>query len=329
VSIAGKRVLVTGADGFIGSHVVERLVGDGASVRAFCFYNSQGSWGWLDTARADVKAALDVRLGDVRDAAFVADTMAGVDVVLHLAALIAIPYSYAAPESFVDTNVRGTLNVLEAARRHRVGRVVITSTSEVYGTPETLPIRETHPLNAQSPYAATKVAADQLALSYHCSYGVPVVLLRPFNTYGPRQSTRAVLPTLLSQLLRGATTIKLGRLDTRRDLTFVGDTVDGFVRAATTPAIEGQVIQLGTGASPSIGEIFETACRVLGKKATVELDPARLRPDASEVMVLEADPARAAQLLGWKAQVSLEQGLLRTAEWLRDNLPAHGRDFHV
>jgi NAD dependent epimerase/dehydratase len=329
VSVAGKRVLVTGADGFIGSHLVERLVAEGANVRAFCLYNSQGSWGWLDHARADVKAALDVRLGDIRDAAFVADTMAGIDVVLHLAALIAIPYSYRAPESFVDTNVRGTLNVLEGVRRHGVGRVVVTSTSEVYGTPETLPIRETHPLNAQSPYAATKVAADQLALAFHRSYRVPVVVLRPFNTFGPRQSTRAVLPTMLAQLLRGATTIKLGRLDTRRDLTYVGDTVDGFVRAATAAGIDGQVIQLGTGASPSIGEIFETACRALGVQATVELDPARLRPDASEVMVLEADPARAAELLGWKARISLEEGLRRSADWLRDNLPAHGRDFHV
>ena len=325
----GKTVLVTGADGFIGSHLVERLVADGAKVRAFCLYNSQGSWGWLDTASAEVRAALDVRLGDIRDAAFVAEATAGVDVVMHLAALIAIPYSYRAPESFVQTNVQGTLNVLEAARRHGVARVIVTSTSEVYGTPEALPIRETHPLNAQSPYAATKIAADQLALSYQRSFGTPVVVLRPFNTYGPRQSTRAVLPTILAQLSRGATTIKLGRLDTRRDLTFVGDTVDGFVRAATASGIDGQTIQLGTGTSPSIREIFEAACRALGKQATVELDMSRMRPDASEVLVLESDPTRARQLLGWAPTVSLEDGLARTAAWMTNNLSAYGHDHHV
>lgn len=325
----GKKVLVTGADGFIGSHLVERLVADGADVRAFCLYNSQGSWGWLDTASKQVRTAIDVRLGDIRDAAFVADATAGVDVVMHLAALIAIPYSYRAPESFVATNVQGTLNILEAARRHSVKRVIVTSTSEVYGTPETLPIRETHPLNAQSPYAATKVAADQLALSYQRSFGVPVVVLRPFNTYGPRQSTRAVLPTILAQLLRGATSIKLGRLDTRRDLTFVSDTVDGFIRAALATGVDGQTIQLGTGTSPSIGEIFEAACRALGKQATVELDASRMRPDASEVLVLESDPARAKQLLGWTPIVTLEAGLLRTAEWMSQNLSAYGHDHHV
>lgn len=326
----GKQVLVTGSDGFIGSHLVERLVADGAKVRAFCFYNSQGSWGWLDTASAEVRGAIDVRLGDIRDANFVAEAMAGVDVVMHLAALIAIPYSYRAPQSFVDTNVHGTLNVLEAARKHRVSRVVVTSTSEVYGTPEQLPIRETHPLNAQSPYAATKVAADQLALSFQRSFEVPVVILRPFNTYGPRQSTRAVLPTMLAQLLRDVRSIKLGRTDTRRDLTYVTDTVDGFVRAATTPGIEGQTIQLGTGTSPSIADIFDAACRALGKQATIELDPQRLRPDASEVLVLESDPARAKALLGWQPTVSLEDGLARTAEWMSRHLElfAHER-FHV
>lgn len=322
------KVLVTGADGFIGSHLVERLVADGADVRAFCVYNSQGSWGWLDGASKQVRAALDVRLGDIRDGAFVAEATAGVDVVMHLAALIAIPYSYRAPESFVATNVQGTLNVLEAAKRHGTARVIVTSTSEVYGTPETLPIRETHPLNAQSPYAATKVAADQLALSYHRSFGTPVTVLRPFNTYGPRQSTRAVLPTILAQLLRGATSIKLGRTDTRRDLTFVGDTVDGFIRCAQAD-VAGHTIQLGTGAAPSIAEIFEAACRALGKQASIELDPSRIRPDASEVLVLESDPARAAQLLDWRPTVSLEDGLRRTAAWMSENLAAYGHDHHV
>jgi UDP-glucose 4-epimerase len=276
-----------------------------------------------------VNGSLDTRLGDIRDAAFVADATAGVDVVMHLAALIAIPYSYRAPESFVQTNVQGTLNVLEAARRHGVKRVIVTSTSEVYGTPENLPIRETHPLNAQSPYAATKVAADQLALSFHRSFGVPVVVLRPFNTYGPRQSTRAVLPTILAQLLRGASSIKLGRLDTRRDLTFVSDTVDGFMKAAAAANIDGQTIQLGTGTSPSIREIFDAACRALGKQATVELDTSRLRPDASEVEVLLSDPTRAKELLGWRPAVSLDDGLKRTAEWMSANLSLYGHDHHV
>ncbi|HUS32001.1 MAG TPA: SDR family NAD(P)-dependent oxidoreductase [Kofleriaceae bacterium] len=330
MSVAGKIVLVTGADGFIGSHLVERLVADGAKVRAFCMYNSQGSWGWLDTSTRDVKAALDVRLGDIRDPGFVADATKGVDVVMHLAALIAIPYSYNAPESFVATNVHGTLNVLEAARRHGVQRLIVTSTSEVYGTPETTPIRETHALNAQSPYAATKVAADQLSLSFQRSFGVPVVILRPFNTYGPRQSMRAVLPTILGQLLKGSSTIKLGRLDTRRDLTFVADTVDGFVRAAIAQGIEGKTIQLGTGKSPSIQDVFDTACRVLGKQAKVELDNARLRPDASEVLVLESDYAQATALLGWRPTVELEEGLRRHAEWMAQNLDRYDTErFHV
>jgi NAD dependent epimerase/dehydratase len=329
-ALTGKRVLVTGADGFIGSHVVERMVADGAKVRAFCMYNSQGSWGWLDGASPEVRAALDVRLGDIRDPGFVAEATRDIDIVLHLAALIAIPYSYSAPESFITTNVTGTLNVLEAARRHSVGRVVVTSTSEVYGTPDTLPIRETHPLNAQSPYAATKVAADQLALSFHRSFEVPVVILRPFNTYGPRQSTRAVLPTILGQLLRGAKTIKLGRTDTRRDLTFISDTVDGFARAAIAAKIEGQTIQLGTGRSPSIQDVFEAACRALNTQATVELDPSRLRPDASEVLVLESDPARAAELLDWRPTVDLETGLARHAEWMSRHIEKFDTTrFHV
>jgi NAD dependent epimerase/dehydratase len=328
-ALSGRTVLVTGADGFIGSHLVERLVADGARVRAFCLYNSQGSWGWLDGALPEVRDALDVRLGDVRDARFVEACCEGVDVVFHLAALIAIPYSYSAPQSFVETNVGGTLNVLEACRRHRVGRLVHTSTSEVYGTPDRLPIRETHPLSAQSPYAATKVAADQLALSFQRSFGTPVVVLRPFNTYGPRQSSRAVLPTILTQLLSGRREVQIGRLDTKRDLTYVSDTVDGFVRAATAD-VEGETIQLGTGHAVSIAELFEAACRVVGVQATAREDARRLRPDASEVLVLESDPARAAQKLGWTPRVPLDEGLRRTADWIRAHLDAYKTEFlHV
>jgi UDP-glucose 4-epimerase len=241
----------------------------------------------------------------------------GIDVVFHLAALIAIPYSYVAVDSFIDTNVRGTMHVLEGARRAGVRRVIQTSTSEVYGTPDTLPIAETHPLRAQSPYAASKIGADQLALAYHRSFGSPVVVLRPFNTYGPRQSERAVLPTMLRQLLAGRTEIRLGRLDPRRDLTFVADTVDGFVRAATAGGIEGDTIQLGTGRDASIGELFDLACRLLGVSARVVQDEERLRPDASEVLVLRSDPSRASAVLGWEARTSLEDGLAATIDWLR------------
>ena len=310
-------VLVTGADGFIGSHLVERLVTEGARVRAFCLYNSRGSAGWLDEAPPEIREQIDIVLGDVRDARFVEEASRDIEVVFHLAALIAIPYSYMAPESFIDTNVKGTLNVLEAARRAGVRRVVHTSTSEVYGTPDELPIRETHPLRAQSPYAASKTAADQLALSYFSSFGLPVVVLRPFNTYGPRQSERAVLPTMIRQLLAGRTEVRLGRLDPRRDLTYVADTVDGFVRAAEATDADGRVIQLGTGRSESIGELFEIACRLIGTDARTVVDEARLRPDASEVLVLQSDPSLAHDLLGWRAETGLEDGLRATIDWLR------------
>lgn len=317
MGLRGVPVLVTGADGFIGSHLVERLVVEGADVRAFCIYNSRGSAGWLDEAPPAVRAALDVRLGDIRDARFVESAVAGVEVVFHLAALIAIPYSYVAAESFVDTNIRGTLNVLEAGRRSGVRRIVHTSTSEVYGTPDALPIRETHPLNAQSPYAATKLAADQLALAFHRSHGLPVVVLRPFNTYGPRQSERAVLPTMIRQLVEGRREIRLGRLDTIRDLTFVADTVDGFVRAAVAPGIDGRTIQLGTGRAETIGRLFEIARELTGSDAVVVQDPARLRPDASEVLALLSDPGLALETLGWTAATGLEDGIGATIEWIR------------
>jgi UDP-glucose 4-epimerase len=328
VSLRGVPVLVTGSDGFIGSHLVERLVAEGASVRAFCIYNSRGSAGWLDEVPEATRAALDIRLGDIRDDRIVEAAVAGVEVVFHLAALIAIPYSYVAAQSFVDTNVGGTLNVLEAAVRSRVRRVIHTSTSEVYGTPESLPIRETHPLHAQSPYAATKVAADQLALAFHRSFELPVVVLRPFNTYGPRQSERAVLPTMLRQLLAGRREVQLGRLDTRRDLTYVADTVDGFVRAATAEGIDGRTIQLGTGRSESIGELFEIAKRLTGVEASVVRSEDRVRPDASEVMALQSDPTLARELLGWSASTDLETGIAATIEWLRGQ-PDAARDPSV
>ncbi len=328
MTLRDRPVLVTGADGFIGSHLVERLVAEGARVRAFCLYNSRGSAGWLDEVTPEVRAAVEIVFGDIRDARLVRTATEGMDVVFHLAALIAIPYSYVAPESFIDTNVRGTLNALEAARDAGVGRFIQTSTSEVYGTPESLPIRETHALSAQSPYAASKVAADQLAIAYARSYGQPVVVLRPFNTYGPRQSERAVLPTMLRQLLAGRDEVRLGRTDPRRDLTYVADSVDGFVRAASAPDIDGEVIQLGTGRSESIAELFAMACTLLGVEARIVTDPDRVRPDASEVLVLESDPTKASERLGWQAVTPLEEGLRATIDWLRTQ-PVRPEPDHV
>ncbi len=325
----GRTVLVTGADGFIGSHLVERLTELGARVRAFCLYTSQGSCGWIDSLAPEVRARLDVRRGDVRDSRFVEEACEGADCVFHLAALIAIPYSYQAPESFVETNMRGTLHVLEAVRRRSVRRLVSASTSEVYGTPQALPIRETHALGAQSPYAATKIAADQLALAYHRSFATPVVVLRPFNTYGPRQSPRAVLPTILLQLLSGRKEVLLGRLDPKRDLTYVSDTVEGFVRAGLAEGIEGETIQLGTGRAVSVGDLFQAACAALGVRATVRQEERRLRPDASEVLVLESDPSLAGRRLGWSSRVALEEGIRRTAEWFRAHRGRYAEDFLV
>lgn len=329
VSLGGASVLVTGADGFIGSHLTEALVRQGAKVRAFCFYNSNGSRGWLDGVADEVTRDIDFRLGDIRDARFVEEACRGVEIVFHLAALIAIPYSYQAPESFVDTNVRGTLNVLEGVKRAGCRRLINTSTSEVYGTPDTLPITEAHPLKGQSPYSASKIAADKLCEAYHCSFDVPVVTLRPFNTYGPRQSGRAVIPTILAQLLSGKTRIELGNLEPKRDLTFVSDTVDGFVAAATADGIDGRTIQLGTGRAESVRDVFHAACRALSVRAEITPAAERLRPDKSEVMVLQSDPALARSLIGWEANVTLEEGLRRSAEWIRNELPRYRGGAHV
>ena len=316
----GRKVLVTGADGFIGSHLTEALVRAGASVRAFCFYSSEGSLGWLDGAEPELKAKLDTCSGDIRDARFMAAACEGIEIVFHLAALVAIPYSYTAPDSFIETNVKGTLNVVEGVRRAGCTRLVHTSTSEVYGTPERLPITETHALRAQSPYAASKIAADKVCEAFVCSFGTPIVTLRPFNTYGPRQSARAVIPTILAQLLSGARTVELGSLKPKRDLTYISDTVAGFLAAGVVEGLEGQTIQLGTGLATSVEEIFEAACRVCGVEAVAVSRPARVRPEQSEVMVLQSDPTRANRILDWKATVTLDEGLGRTAAWMRSNL---------
>lgn len=313
-------ILVTGSDGFIGSHVVETLIEQGKSVRAFCLYNSFGSKGWLEESSLFQQAVEDgqaeVWFGDIRDAENVMQAAKGVDTILHLAALIAIPYSYVSPRSYVETNVTGTLNVLEAARRHGVRRVVQTSTSEVYGTPETVPILETNALKGQSPYSATKIAADKLCESYALSFETPVVVLRPFNTYGPRQSLRAVIPTILAQLLAGANEVKLGDLTPKRDFTFVKDTAAAFAATVDADLTPGTVVQLGTGEAVSIGETFDLCAEVTNTEARVVSETDRIRPSKSEVQLLLSNPARAEGLIGWKPTVSLAEGLRSTADWL-------------
>jgi dTDP-glucose 4,6-dehydratase len=321
-----KRVLVTGADGFIGSHLVEALVREGVEVRAFVHYNSFNSWGWLDYCTDDVRGHFEVFPGDVRDPNGVRTAIKGCDTVLHLAALIAIPFSYQSPDSYVDTNIRGTLNVLQAARDLGVRRVVHTSTSEVYGTARTVPIREDHPLQGQSPYSATKIAADQLAYSFHCAFGTPVTILRPFNTYGPRQSARAVIPTVITQLASGRDRIRLGALHPTRDFTFVTDTARGFILAARAPGIEGRVLNLGGQFEISIRDLALMIGEVMGRPVTLEQDDARLRPAASEVERLCADASGARDLLGWSPVFAglegLRRGLAETAAWFTraDNL---------
>lgn len=314
---SGRRVLVTGAGGFIGSHLCERLIELGASVRAFVEYNSLGSWGWLDqSARRD---EVDVVLGDVRDPDSTVAAAVGIDTVFHLAALIAIPFSYEAPLAYMQTNALGTANVLRAAQRAECRLVVHTSTSEVYGTAQYVPIDEAHPLQAQSPYAASKIAADKLAESFHLSFGVPVATLRPFNTYGPRQSARAVIPTILTQLLADDR-VALGNVSPTRDFTYVTDTAEAFVLIADAPDAVGRVLNSGTGTEISIEELVERSEAVVGKRALVEREPERVRPEGSEVERLCADAGAARALLGWEPRVTLDDGLARTAEWLSSNL---------
>ncbi len=325
-------VLITGADGFIGSHVVEAAVRNGSQVRAFVYYNSFNSWGWLDRVADDVRGQFEVVAGDIRDPYGVQAAMKGCGSVLHLAALIAIPFSYDHPNAYVETNVTGTLNVLQAARQYDVERVVCTSTSEVYGTAQFVPITEEHPLNAQSPYAATKIGADQLALSFNRSFGLPVTILRPFNTYGPRQSARAVIPTVISQIAAGERRIRLGALHPTRDFTFVADTANGFLQAAGCDAAVGRVVNIGSGFEVSIGETAALIGEAMGVEVEVVSDDQRLRPAESEVERLFAGTALAQELFGWNPQFGGREGFLRgiaaTAEWFRDprNLSMYKHD---
>ncbi len=315
-----ELVAVTGAEGFIGSHLVEELVAQGYRVRAMVLYNSFGSWGWLERLDEDVMANVEVQLGDVRDPGSVMNLMRDVDVVYHLAALIAIPFSYIAPRTYVETNVGGTLNVLEAARTLGTRRVVQTSTSEVYGTARIVPIPETHPLQAQSPYSASKIGADKLVESYHLSFGLPVVTLRPFNAYGPRQSARAVIPTIISQIAAGNSVIKLGSLDPTRDFTFVKDTARAFVAVGTAEAafVEGKTLNAGSGRDISIGDLVLRIAHIMGEEIDVVADAPRQRPADSEVMRLLADSSAMAKATGWSPSVTLDQGLAMTCEWLSD-----------
>jgi dTDP-glucose 4,6-dehydratase len=314
-----RKVLVTGAGGFIGSHLVEALVEQGAQVRAFVRYNSRGDQGLLSLLPQDVLAGVEVLAGDLRDLPAVQAAVRGVTHVLHLGALIAIPYSYVHPAEVVETNVIGTLNILLAARDAGTERVVHTSTSEVYGTAQQVPIDENHPLQGQSPYSASKIGADKLAESFYRSYGVPVATLRPFNTYGPRQSTRAVIPAIITQALT-QDVVRLGNLEARRDLTYISDTVAGFLRIAEVEGVVGETFNLGVGAEISIGELAETILSVIGRELPVEVDPARLRPEKSEVQRLLSDNSLARKKLGWEPQVSLRAGLARTIDWVANHL---------
>ncbi len=310
-----SKVLITGADGFIGSHLTEALVQAGHEVRALCQYNSFSSWGWLDGSPC--RGDIEVVLGDVRDPAQMRSICQGVDTVYHLAALIAIPYSYQAPSSYVDTNIQGTLNVLQGAMDANVCRVVHTSTSEVYGTARVVPIREDHPLQAQSPYSATKIGADALAYSFHSSFNLPVVTARPFNTYGPRQSARAVIPTVITQLLAGYKTIKLGALTPTRDFNFVLDTCQGFMALAECDAAIGKTVNIGSGTEISIGDTVALIAELIGVDVQVECDELRLRPANSEVERLVCDNALMHSLTGHSPKHSLREGLAQTIEWLK------------
>ena len=329
-----STILITGADGFIGSHLTEALVRLGYKVRAFVMYNSFNSWGWLEHCAPEIKGQFEVFAGDIRDPHGVKEAMKGCGAVLHLAALIAIPYSYHSPDTYVDANIKGTLNVLQAARELGVKRVIHTSTSEVYGTARFVPITEEHPLQGQSPYSATKIAADQLAYSFYTSFGLPVVIVRPFNTYGPRQSARAVIPTIIMQIANGKRQIKLGAVSPTRDFNYVQDTVAGFIAALNSDGGLGEVINLGSNFEISIGDTAQLIADVMNTEIEIITDEVRLRPENSEVERLWADNTKASQLLGWRpsygGREGFKRGLTETAEWFSrpENLSRYKSDIY-
>jgi dTDP-glucose 4,6-dehydratase len=335
MSLQGKKILITGAGGFIGSHLLEALLVRGHTVRAFVRYNSTNSWGWLDTLSDELKSNLDVFAGDIRDPNGVRQAVSGCDVVLHLASLIAIPYSYHSPDTYVDTNIKGTLNVLQAAREFSIDRVVHTSTSECYGTARFVPISEEHPLQPQSPYSATKIAADQLALSFYYSFGTPVSIIRPFNTYGPRQSARAIIPTVITQIANGKRKLKLGALHPTRDFNFVRDTVRGFLAVAESNRSIGEVINIGSNFEVSIGDTVQMIAETMGVEVEIETEEVRLRPEKSEVDRLWADNTKARELAGWTPEYAgregMKRGLVETAAWFTnlDNLKKYKSDTYV
>ncbi len=324
------NVLVTGADGFIGSHLVEKLLKEGKKVRAFCYYNSFNSWGWLDTLPKDKLDQLDIFTGDIRDPNGVSKAMEGIDVVYHLAALIAIPFSYHSPDSYVDTNIKGTLNVVQAAKNLGTKRVLVTSTSEVYGTAQFVPITESHPKQPQSPYSATKIGADSIADSFFRSFEIPITIVRPFNTYGPRQSARAVIPTIISQLLNGANEIKLGDITPTRDLLFVKDTVNGFVEIAENRELIGHEINIATQSEISIGDLAKEIIDQINPSAKIVQDNERLRPSKSEVFRLFGSNEKLLKMTNWKQEYSLKDGIRETIEWFKDpsNLLKYKSDIY-
>lgn len=312
-----KKVLVTGADGFIGSHLVEMLLENGYDVRAFTYYNSFNSWGWLDTINKEKLKQIEIFTGDIRDPNGVRESMKGVDEVFHLAALIAIPFSYHSPDSYVDTNIKGTLNILQAARDFNTSRVLITSTSEVYGTAQYVPIDELHPYQGQSPYSATKIGADRLAESFYRSFNMPITIVRPFNTYGPRQSARAIIPTIITQLLSGQEKIKLGSLTPTRDFNYVKDTANGFIKISESDRTIGEEINIATQNEISIGELAAELRRQINPKAQIICDEQRIRPEKSEVNRLLGSNNKIKEMTDWKPQYSFEEGMKETIEWFK------------
>lgn len=322
------KVLVTGSDGFIGSHLTEELVKKGYQVRAFVYYNSFNTWGWLDTLPVDVMQNVEIFQGDIRDPNGVEESMRGVDAVFHLAALIAIPFSYHSPDTYVDTNIKGTLNVLQAARKLQTKRVLVTSTSEVYGTAQYVPIDENHPFQGQSPYSATKIGADRLAESFYRSFQLPVTIVRPFNTYGPRQSARAVIPTIITQLLSGKTEIRLGSLSPTRDFNYVKDTVQGFISIYESDKTVGEEINIATQKEISIGQLAEILIGQINPEAKIICDEERLRPEKSEVNRLLGCNEKILRLTDWKPRYTLEEGLKETIVFLKDNLDKYKADIY-
>ena len=330
MSAINKKILVTGADGFIGSHLVETLLDEGCNVKAFTYYNSFNSWGWLDTFPRDKLKNVEVFTGDIRDPNGVRTAVKGVDIIFHLAALIAIPFSYHSPDSYIDTNVKGTLNVLQACRDYNIERVIVTSTSEVYGTAQYVPIDEKHPLQGQSPYSASKIGSDKITESFFCSFGTPVVIARPFNTYGPRQSARAVIPTIITQLLNGKKNILLGSIHPTRDFNYVGDVCKGFIHLIQSDKAIGREVNIGSGAEISIGSLAKLLMELTGTEEKISSESIRKRPAKSEVERLVCDNRLIKEITGWKPETALREGLLNTIEWFKDkeNLKRYKDDIY-